>query len=93
LRAAGAGSAPANIRETIAREAQAEPIDQSFVDKLLFWRSADNSLGPTDRVIDPQTESKRLKGETSAAAGGPPSGMTGTPLIERTKLPTLTAVF
>ena len=86
LRAAGAGSAPPNIRETIAREANAEPVDQSFVDKLLFWRSADNSLGPTDQVINPQTEADRLKGKT-------PSGMTGTPRIERTKLPSMTAVF
>jgi hypothetical protein len=83
LRAAGAGAAPPNIRETIAREANAEPVDQSFVDKLLFWRSADNSLG---QVIDPQTEADRLKGKT-------PSGMTGTPRIERTKLPSMTAVF
>src|SRR5690348_9568138 len=83
LRAAGAGSAPPNIRETIAREANAEPVDQSFVDKLLFWRSADNSPG---QVINPQTEADRLKGKS-------PSGMNGTPRIERTKMPSMTAVF
>jgi Protein of unknown function (DUF3035) len=83
LRAAGAGSAPPNIRETIARETNADPVDQSFVDKLLFWRSADSGTG---QVINPQAESDRLKGKT-------PSGMTGTPRIERSKLPSMTAVF
>jgi hypothetical protein len=84
LRAAGAGTAPPNIRETIAREANADPVDQSFVDKLLFWRSADNAA--IGQVIDPQAEADRLKGKT-------PSGMTGTPRIERSKLPSMTAVF
>src|SRR5690242_19300542 len=55
LRAAGAGSAPPNIRETIAREANAEPVDQSFVDKLLFWRSADNSLRSEEHTSELQS--------------------------------------
>jgi len=84
LRAAGAGSAPPNIRETIAREANASPVDQSFVDKLLFWRSADS--GAAGQVIDPQAESDRLKGKT-------PLGLAGTPKIERSKMPSMTAVF
>jgi hypothetical protein len=84
LRAAGAGSAPPNIRETIARETNADPVDQGFVDKLLFWRSADS--GALGQVIDPQAEADRLKGKT-------PSGMIGTPRIERSKLPSMTVVF
>jgi hypothetical protein len=89
LRAAGAGSAPADIRQTIAKEAQQGPLEQGFVDKLLFWRSADNSLGPTDLVIDPQAEAQRLKG----GPGATPSGMTGPPIIERSKQPSLTRAF
>jgi dihydrolipoamide dehydrogenase len=75
--------------QTIAKEAQQGPLEQGFVDKLLFWRSADNSLGPTDLVIDPQAEAQRLKG----GPGATPSGMTGPPIIERSKQPSLTRAF
>jgi hypothetical protein len=95
LREAGAGSAPADIRETITREArQGGPMDESFVDKLLFWRGPAVSLGPTDQVIDPQAESQRLKGsEAAAAAAATPSGMTGAPVIERRQDPSMVSTF
>ena len=95
LKQAGAGTAPPDIRETIAKEQrQGAPIDESFVDKLLFWRGPDYSLGPTDRVIDPTQEAQRLRGSQAAAtAGATPQGLTGVPLIERSKAPSLLVTF
>ena len=95
LRAAGAGSAPADIRETIAKETQQQgPLDQSFVDKLLFWRGPEETLGPADKVIDPQLEAQRIKGGQAAASASPtPSSLSGAPVIERTQPPSMTATF
>lgn len=87
LQKAGAADAPNNIRELVNQDAtQAQPVDESFVDKLLFWRSADKT-GPTDDVIDPEKEAERLReaksaGNTSAAASAKPT-------IERTHTPSI----
>ncbi|HEX6838917.1 MAG TPA: DUF3035 domain-containing protein, partial [Polyangia bacterium] len=74
LRQAGAANATRDIRDTINREAAqaAGPIDESFVDKLLFWRTPEKRLGATDVVVDPQQEAQRLKA-SQAAAGTAPS--------------------
>jgi hypothetical protein len=95
LKQAGAATAVPDIRQTIAREAQDEgPIDQSFVDKLLFWRGPDYVLGPTDSVIDPNAEQQRLKGSKAAAnAPSTPPGLTGVPVIERSKAPSMAVTF
>lgn len=101
LREAGAGAVPADIRQVIAREARSSsgPMDESFVDKLLFWRGPSYVLGPTDNVIDPQAEAQRLKGSqpTTATATNAtntaPAGMTGAPAIERRKDPSLISTF
>jgi len=76
LRQAGAAAAPRDIRDTVNREAMqsAPPIDESFADKLLFWRTPEKRVGLTDSVIDPQQEAQRLKGAAIAAqAGGTPA--------------------
>jgi len=69
---AGAASAPRDIRDTVNREAMqsAPPIDESFADKLLFWRTPERRVGLTDTVIDPQQEALRLKGSASAEQAG-----------------------
>jgi DUF3035 family protein len=79
LRQAGAAAAPRDIRDTVNREATqaAAPVDESFADKLLFWRTPEKRLGPTDTVIDPQREAQRLKAPvatTQAGAAAAPSG-------------------
>jgi DUF3035 family protein len=96
LKQAGAASAPPDIRQTIAKEARGEeaPVNETFVDKLLFWRGPEQSLGPTDTVIDPNMESTRLKGSQAAASAPPtPNGLAGAPRIERSKGPSLLATF
>jgi len=96
LKQAGAASAAPDIRQTITQEAKAGsgPVDQSFVDKLLFWRGPDQTLGPTDQVIDPNQEAQRLK-SSEAAANAPATaqGMTGAPVIERAKAPSMVGAF
>jgi hypothetical protein len=96
LKQAGAASAAPDIRQTIAREARGDegPVNDSFVDKLLFWRGPEQTLGPTDQVIDPNMESTRLKGsQAAAAAPATPKGLAGAPRIERTSGPSLLATF
>lgn len=94
LRAAGAANAAPDIRDTIAKEARSGEVDQGFVDKLLFWREPDYKLGPTDAVIDPASEQRRLATIQPAAGGAAaPSVLTRAPVIERTKAPTMLATF
>jgi hypothetical protein len=100
LRQAGAANAPRDIRETIARDAtQApQPVDESFIDKLLFWRTPGKNADATAAVVDPQAEAQRLKGGPGAAAAAPgtqPAAATvapapdllGPPTIERRRDP------
>ena len=94
LKQAGAADAAPDIRQTIAREEHGDlgMADPSFIDKLLFWRGPKSP--EDDNVIDPRLEAQRLKG-SQAAANAPqtPSGLSGAPVIERTKPPSLTATF
>lgn len=79
LRHAGAGNAPADIRAQINQEALAKsPIDQGFVDKLLFWQDTDKPAGVTDSVINPQREAQRLRGGSPTSPGATPAGATAT---------------
>ena len=74
LRQAGAEAASRDIRDTVNREATqaaAAPVDESFADKLLFWRTPEQKLGPTDTVIDPQREAQRLKAPAAATQASP----------------------
>ncbi len=92
LKQAGAANASPDIRQTITKEAReaASPVDQSFVDKLLFWRSPDSDVPPVDAVIDPQLEAQHLKDAKAAASASPtPPGMAGAPTIERLKDPSI----
>ena len=94
LKRVGAGTAPPDIRETIATEARSGELDKSFVDKLLIWKGPDYKLGPTDQVIDPAAEAQRIKGgQAAVTAGTTPPGLTSAPVIERSKSPTTLATF
>jgi hypothetical protein len=96
LRAAGAGSASGDIRQTLAKETQNPgAVDQSFVDRLLFWRGGDPAPAK-DQVIDPNAEAQRLKTaptQTSANPAPALGGLTGAPTIERAKDPSMVATF
>jgi hypothetical protein len=95
LKEAGAASAAPDIRQELAREAQANkgPVDQSFIDKLLFWRGPE-PLPPADQVIDPNKEAQRLKGGQATANAAPTQpGLTGTPVIERSRPPQMLRTF
>jgi hypothetical protein len=87
LREAGAGSAQPDIRQLVESEASNRgEMNDGFIDKLAFWR-ADQTLGPTDSVIDPSQEAERLKGrkDQADAKASAPSPLAATPTIERTK--------
>jgi len=91
LKEAHANEAAPDIRATITQEAKSGgPVDESFVDKLMIWKTPDYNAG----VIDPNQEMQRLRGSQAAAAAGPtPEGMTGAPVIERAKSPALLPTF
>jgi Protein of unknown function (DUF3035) len=94
LQEAGAAQAAPDIRETIAREAKGDngTVDNSFVDKLLFWRGPEPAS--PNQVIDPTREAQRLRGGQAAANAAPtPSGLAGAPVIERAKPPSLVSTF
>ncbi len=87
LRRAGALGANATIRDVVNREsAQLATADNSFVDRLMFWRSQP----PPGQVVDPAKESRRL-GE--AAAEGRPVTEGEVPVIVRRKRAPLEGVF
>ncbi|HZB93657.1 MAG TPA: DUF3035 domain-containing protein [Stellaceae bacterium] len=96
LKEAGAADAAPNIRQTLTLEARADtgPINDTFIDKLLFWRGPDKTPAPANQVIDPTVEAQHLKG-SEAAANAPPtaSGLAGAPIIERTGGPKLMTTF
>lgn len=71
-------SAPADIRRRVDQDAATEAGNDSFVDKLLYWRKPD-IIGAQ---VDPTKESQRLR--QNAALGESPS--TGdTPIIQPKK--------
>ncbi len=69
-------SAPADIRSKVDQDARYAAADQSFVDKILYWRKPN-----TQQVqVDPQKESQRLR--QNAALGEPPD-VGDTPIINQ----------
>ncbi|MEM9683196.1 MAG: DUF3035 domain-containing protein [Pseudomonadota bacterium] len=69
LREAGAVGVDPNIRVTIDRESGRVVEDESLVESLVFWGKDEK---PTEKVLDPATESERLK--RNAALGVPAAG-------------------
>jgi|HubBroStandDraft_1064217.scaffolds.fasta_scaffold243067_2 hypothetical protein len=72
------GLAPADIRQRVDQEARLDTSDDSFIDKVLYWRKPDTQKA----VVDPNAEAARLK--ANAALGQSP--VTGdTPVIREKK--------
>ena len=71
-------AAPNDIRRKIDQDARYATNDESFVDKVLYWRKPD-----TEHVqIDAQKESQRLR-QNAALGEGPDVGQT--PIIQQKK--------
>ena len=79
-------SAPADIRRKIDQDAHNASADESFVDKLLYWKKPDIQQAQ----VDPQKESKRLR-ENAALGEGPDVGET--PIIQQKKKGWFTDLF
>lgn len=89
LTAAGAGNAPADIRQLVNADAdRSGDYSNSFVDKLLFWRAEANAKDSPNKVINPGQEAMRLRENKEVGAApdsAPPKSLAGTPIIERTQ--------
>jgi hypothetical protein len=72
------GGAPADIRQRVDQEARLNAGDDSFVDKVLYWRKTDSQKA----VVDPALEAKRLQ-QNSALGQSPVTG--DTPVIREKK--------
>ena len=84
LRASGAATAPANIRDTVNKEAvESAPFSKSFVDQLVFWRD-DSKKKAEKELLDPMAESERLRQKTGGSATIA-TEFTSPPTIERKK--------
>lgn len=68
-------AAPADIRRRVDREARMDSADESFIDKLLYWRKPNGKVA----VVDADAESQRVK--TNAALGMTQDNGT-TPIIQ-----------
>ncbi len=79
-------SAPADIRTRVDREANRENADDSFIDKVLYWRKP-NTQGVQ---VDAQKESQRLR-ENAALGESPDIG--NTPIIQQKKEGWFTKLF
>jgi Protein of unknown function (DUF3035) len=80
-------NAPANIRIEVDNEAAAAANqNESFVDKVLFWRDAP----PPGIVVDPQKEAQRIR-ENAALGRSQDSG--DTPIIQPRKKGWLEGLF
>ena len=78
LQAAGP-TAPADIRAEVNRDASLNQPNQSFVDRLMFWRTP----AQPGIVVDPEREAQRLR-QNAALGQSPEAG--DTPIIQpRTK--------
>lgn len=87
LEKAGAGHAPADIRATINRELAAlAEEEESFTDRLVFWRDAETP----GNVVDPVKESQRIRAN-QALGGAVTAGET--PMITRRKKGLLEGLF
>jgi hypothetical protein len=80
LRAAGADSAPGDIRQVVNREAaDSHPFGTTFVDELIFWRKPrENTKG----LLDPVKETARLE-EQKAAAKTVSTQFSSPPTVDR----------
>lgn len=64
VRAAGANSTPGDIRQVVNEEdAATHPIDKSFVDRIMFWRTDKRA---NRELLDPVKETARLEEQASA---------------------------
>ena len=72
------GAAPADIRQRIDQEARISSSDDSFIDKVLYWRKPDSMHA----VVDPAAETQRLRRD--AATGLPPTAG-NSPIIQDQK--------
>jgi Protein of unknown function (DUF3035) len=72
------GGAPANIRQVVDQEARLNTSDDSFIDKVLYWRKTDTQKA----VVDPTAEAKRLQ-DNAALGQAPTNGVT--PVIQDKK--------
>ncbi len=72
------GGAPADIRQRVDQEARLADSDDSFIDKLLYWRKPETQKV----VVDPTKESLRLQQDT-ALGQSPETG--ATPIIVEKK--------
>ncbi|HEX4113484.1 MAG TPA: DUF3035 domain-containing protein [Stellaceae bacterium] len=81
LRAAGADSAPGDIRQVVNREAaDSQPFGTTFVDKLIFWRKPrENAKG----VLDPVKETARLEEQNAAAKKTVSTQFSSPPTVDR----------
>lgn len=78
--------APSDIRQRVDQSARQEAENESFVDKLLFWRKPDTR----DVVVDPQKEAQRLR-ENAALGQSPETGET--PIIQPQRKGWLSGLF
>jgi hypothetical protein len=79
-------SAPADIRSRVDRDANRDNADDSFIDKVLYWRKPN-----TQHVqVDAQKESQRLR-ENAALGESPDVG--NTPIIQQKKEGWFTKLF
>jgi hypothetical protein len=72
------GPPPADIRQRVDQEARLDTSNDSFIDKVLYWRKPDTQKA----VVDPNAEAARLK--TNAALGQSPV-VGDTPVIREKK--------
>jgi hypothetical protein len=79
-------AAPADIRRTVDREARMGAADDSFIDKLLYWRKPDTH----GAEVDATKESQRLR--QNAALGEAPN-VGETPVIQQKKEGWFTHLF
>jgi hypothetical protein len=79
-------AAPANIRAQIDREANRDNADDSFIDKVLYWRKPNTQ----NAEVDAQKEAQRLR-ENAALGESPAVG--DTPIIQQKKEGWFTHLF
>jgi hypothetical protein len=72
------GGAPADIRQRVDQEARIDTNNDSFIDKVLYWRKPDTQRA----VVDPTAEAQRLR-QNAALGQSPVAG--DTPVIRDKK--------
>lgn len=79
-------AAPSDIRAEVDRDAANGTANDSFIDKLLYWRKPSNEAAQ----VDPSKESQRLR-ENAALGQGPNVG--DTPIIQPKKTGWFSSLF